>query len=147
MVLFILRKQILQTRKRSHPGRLDVWLLVWPFVYFHTSCARTAKALAKLRRLAWAFTGRLCDKYHNPVSWLIYWFPWNIEYEIMYNDMGRVKWIWYLLPMRAAKVQASLHICAVLPEPLLLAHTSSESRGTFTQKARSLAPEWLGMRS
>ena len=27
-----------------------------------------------------------------------------------------------------------------LPEPSLLAHTSSESRGTFRQKARSLAP-------
>ena len=42
--------------------------------------------------------------------------------------------------MRAAKVQASLHIRAVSPEPSLLAHTSSESRGTFRQKARSLAP-------
>ena len=29
---------------------------------------------------------------------------------------------------------------AVSPEPPLLAHTSSESRGTFRQKARSLAP-------
>ena len=42
--------------------------------------------------------------------------------------------------MRAAKVQASLRIRAVSPEPPLLAHTSSESRGTFSQKARSLAP-------
>ena len=42
--------------------------------------------------------------------------------------------------MRAAKVQASLRLCAVSPEPPLLAHTSSESRGTFRQKARSLAP-------
>ena len=41
--------------------------------------------------------------------------------------------------MRAAKVQARLRGCAVSPEPLLLAHTSSESRGTFRQKARSLA--------
>ena len=31
-------------------------------------------------------------------------------------------------------------IRAVSPEPSLLAHTSSESRGTFRQKARSLAP-------
>ena len=31
-------------------------------------------------------------------------------------------------------------IRAVSPEPPLLAHTSSESRGTFKQKARSLAP-------
>ena len=55
-------------------------------------------------------------------------------------NMSCVKRIWYLLPMRAVKVQASLRICAVSPEPPLLAHTSSESRGTFTQKARSLAP-------
>ena len=41
--------------------------------------------------------------------------------------------------MRAAKVQASLRIRAVSPEPPLLAHTSSESRGTFRQKTRSLA--------
>ena len=51
--------------------------------------------------------------------------------------VGRVKRIWYLSPMRAAKVQA---IRAVSPEPPLLTHTSSESRGTFRQKARSLAP-------
>ena len=54
--------------------------------------------------------------------------------------MGRIKRIWFLSPMRAAKVQASLRIRAVSPEPPLLAHTSSESRGTFRQKARSLAP-------
>ena len=42
--------------------------------------------------------------------------------------------------MRAAKVQASLRIRAVSPEPSLLAHISNESRGTFRQKARSLAP-------
>ena len=54
--------------------------------------------------------------------------------------MDRVKRIWYLSPMRAAKVQASLRIRAVSPEPPLLAYTSSESRGTLRQKARSLAP-------
>ena len=54
--------------------------------------------------------------------------------------MDRVKRIWYLSLMRTAKVQASLRIRAVSPEPPLLAHTSSESRGTFRQKARSLAP-------
>ena len=57
-----------------------------------------------------------------------------------FNNLGPVKRIWYLSPMRAAKVQASLRIRAVSPEPPLLAHTSSESRGTFRQKATSLAP-------
>ena len=54
--------------------------------------------------------------------------------------MERIRRIWYLSPMRAAKVQASLRIRAVSPEPSLHAHTSSESKGTFRQKARSLAP-------
>ena len=56
--------------------------------------------------------------------------------------MDRVKRIWYLSPMRAAKIQASLRIRAVSPEPSLLAHTSNESRGTFRQKARPW-PRWM----
>ena len=58
----------------------------------------------------------------------------------MKHELGRVKRLWYLSPMRAAKDQASLRIRTVSPEPPLLAHTSSESKGTFRQKARSLAP-------
>ena len=65
--------------------------------------------------------------------------------KVCYKEMcrflhlDRVKRIWYLSPMRAAKAQASLRIRAVSPEPSLLAHTS-ESRETFRQKARSLIP-------
>ena len=44
------------------------------------------------------------------------------------DHMDRVKRIWYF------------GIRAISPEPSLLAHTSSESRETFRQKARSLAP-------
>ena len=56
MAHFVLRKLILQTRMSSHPAAiqwgLDVWFLVGPFVYFHTSCVRTEKALARLRGCA-----------------------------------------------------------------------------------------------
>ena len=48
----VLRKLILQTRRRSHPMGLDVWFLVGPFAYFHCSCMRTPKALARLRGCA-----------------------------------------------------------------------------------------------
>ena len=41
---------------RSQPAELDVWFLAGSFVYFQTSCVRTANALARLRR---------CDKYYN----------------------------------------------------------------------------------
>ena len=77
----------------------------------------------------------------NPKSWIC---PTTLNQSIssvaVYFHLDRVKRIWYLSPVRAAKVQASLRIRAVSPEPSLLAHTSSESRGTFRQKARSLAP-------
>ena len=52
MALFVLHKLILQTRMHSHPVRLDAWFLVRPFVYFHVSCMRTVKALARLRKCA-----------------------------------------------------------------------------------------------
>ena len=45
MALFVLRKLILQTRMRSHPVGLEVWFLVGPFVYFHTSCMRKRRLL------------------------------------------------------------------------------------------------------
>ena len=115
MVLLVLCKLVLQTRMYSHPVGLDIWFLIRSFVYFHASCMRTAKALAR------PFAGRLCDEYHELAQ------------------LDRVKRIWYLSPMRAAKVQASLRIRPVSPEPPLLAHISSESRGTFRQKATSLA--------
>ena len=35
-----------------HPVVLDVWFFIGPFVYFHTLCVRTAKALARLRGCA-----------------------------------------------------------------------------------------------
>ena len=74
---------------------------------------------------------------------------WCSESARIYDhNMDRAKRIWYLSPMRAAKVQASLRIRAVSPEPPLLAHTSSESRGTVKQKAQIPGPsEWLDMRS
>ena len=50
MVLFILHKLIFETCMRSHPMGLHVWFLAGHFVYFYTSCVRTAKALARLRR-------------------------------------------------------------------------------------------------
>ena len=44
-----------------------------------------------------------------------------------------------LIAYASSEVQASLRFRAVSPEHSLLAHTSSESRGNFRQKARSLA--------
>ena len=60
--------------------------------------------------------------------------------------MDRVKRIWYLSPLRAAKVQASLRIRAVSPEPSLLAHTVSQEEPS-DRKPDPWPSEWLGMRS
>ena len=61
--------------------------------------------------------------------------------------MDRVKRIGYLSPMRAAKVQASLRIRAVSPEPSLFAHTSSVKRNLQTESHIPGDSEWLRMRS
>ena len=76
------------------------------------------------------------------VCWMLYLTCCNQVYfwNCRLNNVGRAKRICHLSPMRAAKVQASLRIRAVSPEPPLLAHTGSESRGTFRQKTSSLAP-------
>ena len=36
---------------------------------------------ARMRRLAWAFAGRLYDKYHKLMSWLIYGAPVRLMIE------------------------------------------------------------------
>ena len=73
MALFALRKLILQMRTRIYPVGLDVSFLVGPFVYFDTSCVRTAKALARLRECAGSpepSQVAYVIKYHNLMSWL-----------------------------------------------------------------------------
>ena len=76
MALFILRKLILQTRVRSDTMELDVCffcrtLRLLP--YFMCANSEGSSATARMRRLAWAFADRLCDKYHNLMSWPM-WF-------------------------------------------------------------------------
>ena len=87
---------------RSHPVGLDVWCLVKPFVYFHTACLRTAKALARLR-------GCTGSPEHSLVAYVISTIitcagSYNISYmysqpSLQYNwsitdyNMGPVKWI------------------------------------------------------
>ena len=82
MELFILRKLILQTRMRIHPLGLDAWffgrtLCLHP--YFMCANSEGSGEIVRMRRLAWAFTGLLCDKYYNLMSWLK-WALFNVAY-------------------------------------------------------------------
>ena len=77
MVLFILRKLILQTRMRSHPVALEVWYLLPYFMYANS---KGSGETAQMCRLTLAFAARLCDKYHNLMSWLNFDAVWvNIK--------------------------------------------------------------------
>ena len=80
MALFVLHKLILQTRMRSHPVGLDVWLLVRSFVYFHTSCVQTVQALARLRGCAGSPEPLLVA---FVLSTIISWAGSNVLYSIM----------------------------------------------------------------
>ena len=79
-VLFVHRKLILQTLMRSHPVGLDVWFLVGPFVYFHTSCVRIAKILAGRRGCAGSPEPSLVA---YVISTVISLFGWTKEQNIV----------------------------------------------------------------
>ena len=38
---------------------------------------------AQMHRLAWAFAGHLCDKYHNLMSWLIFLSEFNTTFTLI----------------------------------------------------------------
>ena len=76
VVLFAHRKRILQARMRSHPVELGIWCLIFGrthrlLPYFMCTNSEGSGETAWIRRLAWAFAGRLCNKYNNLMSWLI----------------------------------------------------------------------------
>ena len=108
---------------------------------------KLTKCLCAQRRLADAQADpSLCWAHTHFVGFVMSWLNlWHKSFRIARlfwiwdYQVDRIKWIWYLSPMRVAKVQASLRIRAVSPKPSLLAHTSSESRGTFRQRVRFLA--------
>ena len=70
MALNALRKLSLQTRMRSNPLPLHVWLLVRLFVYFDTLCVRTAMALVSLRGCAVSPEPLLFAYAISTISWL-----------------------------------------------------------------------------
>ena len=73
MARFVLRKVILQTHMHSHSGArcLNFGRTLRLLPYFMCANSECSGETARMRRLAWAFAGRLCDKHHNLMSWLI----------------------------------------------------------------------------
>ena len=121
MALFILRKLFLQTCMRSPQVGLDVWFFVRPFVYFHTSCVRTAKALARLHGCAGSPEPSLVA---YVISTIISWAGSFILQDLLHMDC--VKRIWYLSPMleqrrfrrACASAQSRQNLCCSLIQAL-----------------------------
>ena len=92
MILFVLRKLILQTCMRSHRARCLIfgWTLrLLPYL----ECANSegSAEAAQMRRLAWASAGRLGDKYmyYNLMSWV----NLTCERNIQVFSTGQIKFI------------------------------------------------------
>ena len=82
------------------------------FVYFHTSCVRTAKALADCvdAQAARAFAGRLCDKYHNLMSWFN--FPYFSIQFCWATTTSFYAELWKIIPELSSKTHL---ICFSVP--------------------------------
>ena len=116
------------------------WTQTSPQEQWRSGLTAPPSSIAGLNYHLFALHTKSCHNRNQLVKLKNHWWrtPWDQISPQCHMD--RVKRIWYLSPMRAAKVQASLRIRAVSPEPSLLTCTSSESRGTVRQKARSQAP-------
>ena len=78
MALSVLHKCNFQTRMFSHPVGLDFWFFGQTLhLLSYSMCAnsKSSDKTARMRRLAWAFTGHIGDKYHTLMSLLNYWLP------------------------------------------------------------------------
>ena len=125
------------------------WLMLWLFA---TTDYRELliTALVPIQSTLFSVANKLFAKYwlkqfHKSPS---HFNTHKISKKRHRTHMGRVKRIWYSSPMRAAKVQASLRIRAVSPEPPLLAHTKQWVKRNLQTESQILSPsEWLGMRS
>ena len=135
MALFVLRKLNLQMRIRSHPVGLDVCFLVCPFVYFRSSCVRTAKALARLRR--WAGSPEpslvayvtLCGCAGLPEPSLVAYvistiISWAGSYMRTAKALARLRG-WAGSPKPSLVAFVILCRCAGSPEPSLVAYVIS----------------------
>ena len=67
---------------------------------------------------------------------------WSISFRlnILICHLSQLMRLWYLSHRRPAKAQASLHIRAVSPEPLLFAHMEYGNRRRVRPQIRHLAP-------
>ena len=64
---------------------LDVWLFgrtLRLLPYFIWANSEGSGKTVRMHRLTWAFTGCLCDKYHNLMSWLIFSLKQDIKVRV-----------------------------------------------------------------
>ena len=133
---------------RSHLLGLDVWFCVGYFIYFHTSCVRTAKALLRLRGFAGSPEPSLVTCVISTIiSWagsvclLIIFTQHKFITQKMHTQMIRhmakpAKW-----PECPAKTQISLGTRPVWLEALLSAWRNL--RSLATQWAYSKNSDWV----
>ena len=93
---------------------------MWPYILIVTYKAATHR------------TKLLSSQYYLRVILHLAWL-WSL------SKMSQLMWKKYLSQGRTVKAQASLRICTVSPEPSLFAHTIKGFRGSFVQRATSLA--------
>ena len=99
--------------------------------YFHTPVMETAHS----SQLCWT----------SPLWICLTWMKWReIKHSskqfLSVSNLSQPMWKGYLSHRQTTKVQASLHIGAVLLEVLLFAHTIKEIRGSFRQRVLDLIP-------
>ena len=74
--------------------------------YFMCANSKDSGETAQMCRLTWAFAGRLCDKYHNLMSWLKYYIIMLAKFEHVGYLM---KTLWQELSTKQWSTQNQFH--------------------------------------
>ena len=109
------------------------------------SVLHLSKKWRKWRKLSWfnQLSGWLnwtLFEHNGARIWKRKWSLTSFMYSLLWAGSSEFGSYRLYVQRRLRRACASVQSCAVSPEPPLLAHTGNESRGTFRQKARSLAP-------
>ena len=125
----------------EYPVGLDVWFLVRPFVYFHTSCAK-GKALASLRGslvayvistiISWAGSFRNQSFFQLYINWSTKWVLVCLIYQYLLVWRAHLKsWDWRPAIPGITKGRMSMLILIYVSIPLATGHFVPKSFRTI----------------
>ena len=106
----------------------------------HVCEQQCSRETARMFRLAWAFAGRLCDRYHNLMSWLI-----SAPTSRRISDSSTIRWSNFCDGSRIIGPRRTTHLHLQIIVMVNLLYSSYLTQGLKEQMSRNMTKptKWL----